>query len=321
MEKPETIVGFQICRAVVDELDILNRKKAELCWRKIQGRMRQNIDGLNQRVINVATTPEGYKFVYERFKKNPKSKYSMVQCSTYENEDNLPSDYISNLKEDYPEQLIDAYLRGQFVNLNGKPTYYNFCRNRNNSTEEYINGEDVFIGQDFNIGKMASVVFVKRGDSYHAINELIGGLDTESTCQSIKELYSSSDVTFFPDASGNSRKTSAKNGNTDFKIIKSYGFSIKSDKTNPRIQDRVTACNAGFKNANGVIQLFVNVNRCPKLTEGLEQQVNDDNSLPVKDNIIDHGNDAFGYFAVKSVKIHSLRKQTQKVNEVIDFVM
>ena len=56
---------------------------------------------------------------------------------------------------------------------------------------------------------------------------------------------------------------------TDFKIIRSYGFRIVSDDSNPRIKDRVTACNAGFKNANGVIQLKVNVEKTSAVWLGI----------------------------------------------------
>ena len=40
MEKPQTIVGFKIGNALVDELDILPKEKARTAWRKIIARMR-----------------------------------------------------------------------------------------------------------------------------------------------------------------------------------------------------------------------------------------------------------------------------------------
>lgn len=68
MEKPQTIVGFKIGNALVDELDILPKEKARTAWRKIIARMRYKIDGLRNG-IDVTTTPEGFKFVYEQFVK------------------------------------------------------------------------------------------------------------------------------------------------------------------------------------------------------------------------------------------------------------
>ena len=63
MEKPDTIVGFKIGNALVDELDVLKADKARQAWRKIIARMRYKVDGLRNG-IDVTTTPEGFKFVF-----------------------------------------------------------------------------------------------------------------------------------------------------------------------------------------------------------------------------------------------------------------
>jgi len=110
MEKPESIVGFKIARADVDELDTLPLRKAEHAWRKILARLRLNYDGLNG--ADAATTPEGFKFTYQQWVKairdNPSlaGMYGMVQASTYDNESNLPDDYIPSLFATYPAQLV-----------------------------------------------------------------------------------------------------------------------------------------------------------------------------------------------------------------------
>ena len=124
MDRPQAIVGFKIGHALVDELDVMASTKAEQAWRKIIARMRYNADGLKNGV-DVTTTPEGFKFTYQQFVKALRDKpelasmYGMIQASTYENAKNLPDDYIPSLFASYPKQLIQAYLRGQFVNLAG----------------------------------------------------------------------------------------------------------------------------------------------------------------------------------------------------------
>jgi hypothetical protein len=82
--------------------------------------MRYNLPGLKNGV-DVTTTPEGFKFVFLQFVKQLRDKpslkemYGLVQASTFDNELNLPDDYIASLMESYPPQLIMAYLKGQFV--------------------------------------------------------------------------------------------------------------------------------------------------------------------------------------------------------------
>lgn len=77
MDDPGGIVGFKIARALVDEIDILAKDKAQAAWRKIIARMRLVIPGVVNG-IGVTTTPEGFRFVYDSFKREPKSNYSMV---------------------------------------------------------------------------------------------------------------------------------------------------------------------------------------------------------------------------------------------------
>jgi hypothetical protein len=74
MDKPNSIVGFKIARALVDEIDVLETKKADNAWNKIIARMRLVIDGVVNG-IGVTTTPEGFKFVYNKFADTPKESY------------------------------------------------------------------------------------------------------------------------------------------------------------------------------------------------------------------------------------------------------
>lgn len=146
MEKPGSIVGFKIGNAMVDELDVMAAAKAQQAWRKIIARMRYNIPGLRNG-IDVTTTPEGFKFVYQQFVKAVREKpelaalYGLIQASTFDNAKNLPPDYIPSLLSSYPDELIQAYLRGKFTNLNSGTIYHTFNRKLNNCSDEIQDGE------------------------------------------------------------------------------------------------------------------------------------------------------------------------------------
>lgn len=292
MDNPANIVGFKIGRALVDELDVLKADKAKAAWQKIIARLRwANV----QNGIDVTTTPEGFRFTYERFVEQGGSKYGFIQASTYDNELNLPDDYIDSLFETYPAELIDAYIKGQFVNLTSGTVYYNFDRKRNNSTEEIQEGEALHIGMDFNVGKMAAIVHVKRGAKSHAVDELMGIYDTPAMIDTIKRMYSGHKIYVYPDSSGKNRKTVGANS-TDISLLNDAGFLVIADSTNPAVKDRVNAMNAAFKNAKGEITYFVNVAKCPMYTKCLEQQAYDNFGAPDKTKDNDHGNDAGGYY-------------------------
>lgn len=316
MDKPETIIGFKIGHALVDEMDVLTKAKAYLAWRKIIARMRYNVNGV-MNGIDVTTTPEGFKFIYEQFVKqvtlNPKlsSMYGIIQASTYDNEKNLPNDYIESLLISYPEELIKAYLMGQFVNLNSGTVYNQFDLNLNHSDETEKSGEPLFIGMDFNVGKMSAIIHVKRNNLPIAVREIVNAYDTPDMIRRIKEqfyLYDGNDyrksreIYIYPDASGDSRK-SVNASKTDIQLLKDAGFKIIVNSANPPVKDRINSMNAMFLNAMGERRYLVNTKMCPTYTENLQQQTWSDNGEPDKTSGNDHTNDAAGYFIVKDFPI------------------
>lgn len=299
MDNPSSIVGFKIGHALVDEIDVMHTDKARQAWRKIIARMRYNIDGLRNGIA-VTTTPEGFKFTYEQFvkeaNKSPEKQklYGLIQASTYDNEINLPDDYIDSLKESYPPQLIEAYLNGQFVNLASGAVYPEFDRILNHTDELILPNEPLHIGMDFNVLKMAAAVNVIRNGEPRALAELTGIRDTPAMVEVIKEKYPDHKIMIYPDASG--QNTSSKSSTkSDHSILRQAGFSVYVDGSNPRIKDRVNAVNARILNSKGERRFKVNTNTCPELTEGLEQQIYDKQGMPDKTAGVDHLNDAAGY--------------------------
>lgn len=311
MDNPSSIIGFKIGQALVDELDVMAANKARDAWRKIIARMRYKIDGLRNG-IDVTTTPEGFKFVYEQWVKAIRDKpslasmYGMVQASTYDNEANLPDDYIDSLRESYPPQLIEAYLRGQFVNLNSGSVYPNFDRKENHTSEVEREGEPLHIGMDFNVLNMTATVNVIRGDMPVTVGELTKVRDTPIMAKMLQERFKDKGhaVTIYPDASG--QNTSSKNASeSDLSILKQAGFTVRVDSRNPAVRDRVNAMNAMLLNDKGERRWKINTDRCPTLTEALEQQAYDKNGEPDKATGHDHPVDAQGYFIVHRYPIRS----------------
>lgn len=291
MDNPSSIVGFKIARALVDEIDVLDAKKAEQAWNKIIARMRLVIDGVVNG-IGVTTTPEGFRFVYARFKENPKSDYSMVQASTYENQKYLPPDYIQSLYDTYPSALIDAYIRGHFVNMTSGSVYTSYDRVKHNSNESIQDKEPLFIGMDFNVNNMAACVYVLRGKQWHCVEEISGGQDTPSVIATVKSKWQDNGhrITIFPDASG--KNTSSKGASlSDVNLLRMAGFYISAHDANPRVKDRINSVNKSFEDG----LLFINSLRCPETAKCVEQQAYNDNGEPDKKSGLDHQTDAFGY--------------------------
>lgn len=304
MEKPGSIVGFKIGKALIDELDVMPMLKAEHSWRKIIARLRQKADGL-QNGVSVTTTPEGFKFVYQQFVKQLRDKpslaelYGMVQASTFQNARNLPDDYIPSLMASYPPQLIGAYIRGQFTNLTSGSVYPGFDRKLNHTNEQIRPFEHLHIGMDFNVLNMSAGVSVIREGLPLTLAELSKVRDTPTMARMLKERYKDAGhaITVYPDASG--QNTSSKNASeSDLSILRMAGFTVKVGSTNPAVKDRVNAVDAMLLNAEGLRRWKINTDNCPETTEALEQQAWGKNGEPDKTTGHDHLNDANGYFIV-----------------------
>ncbi len=293
MEKPNNIIGFEVGDAFLDEFDTLAKDKALAVFRKISARLRQKFpDSSKQNQLFISTTPEGFKATYELFQKDPLPNSNLIQMSTYTNK-HLPKDYISSLEAQYPSQLIKAYLNGEFVNLTSGTIYYNFNRYTCNSSIIEVDKEDLHFGMDFNVYKMAAIGHVIRQGVKIAVKEYIDLRDTPDVIQNIKEDYPNHRIFVYPDAAG--KGTDSKSATvSDISLLRKAGFYIKAKNSNPRIKNRVASLNNIIE--KGLYK--VNITRCPRLTESLEQQVYDGNtSKPEKEGDLEHRNDAVGYLA------------------------
>lgn len=299
MEIPGSIIGYKVGHSMVDELDVMAPEKAKEAWRKIIARLRwpSATNG-----VDVTTTPEGFRETHRLFVGEPskkpflKNSYGLIQASTYDNEANLPEGYIQSLVDTYPAELIQAYIQGQFCNLTSGTVYHKYDRARHESTETIKHGlhasecEPLFIGMDFNIGKMAATVYVKRVNGFHAVAEISDGFDTPAVIGIIRSKWHNHRIIVYPDASGGSAST--KNASvSDISLLRNAGFEIRANPSNPAVRDRILATNKQFEIGN----LWVNSRECPQTAKCFEQQAYDKNGEPDKKSGFDHANDASTY--------------------------
>ena len=291
LDNPNRIVGYESYTAHVDEIDTLPPGHAEEAWNKVIGRNRQKPERVPEpnNQASAYTTPEGFKFAHWRWVQHANDDYGIVQAPSYSNP-YLPEGYVQSLRDSYPEALAEAYIEGRFVNLSSGTVYCNFHRLHCQSDESIDRGERLYVGMDFNVGKMAAVVFVKRGEVFHAVEELVDMYDTPSMADALKERFPEHTIVVYPDASGTSRK-SVDASRSDLAILRQAGFNIRAPRKNPAIKDRINASNAAFSQG----RVKVNPRKCSELVKCLEQQAYDKNGYPDKQGGFDHINDAASY--------------------------
>lgn len=316
--------GINAAAFLIDELDLIDPEVARAAWQMLTSRLRKG------RVYQgcATTTPEGFKFAYQFFveevlqDKDLAAKRRIIKASTYDNPF-LPASYIEGLLQQYPENLIRAYLEGEFVNLVSGSVYpdYDPDLNHTNLTVDTLpdNVKTLHIGMDFNVenpvthpyGIYGAVAVVVNGRPY-VIDEIKGCSRTSDVIKLIKSKYPDKKICVYPDATSSGDRTSA--AESDREQLRMAGFTDLSPLGNPKVKDRVNAVNALILNGKDERRLLVNKNTCPVLSSCLIKQPYDPKTgAPQKDTGFDDPVDALGYFVNvnwpvkdKSMSMHSL---------------
>lgn len=255
-------------------------------------------------------TPKGFNHCYDTYLdgqgKEPDHKswlYTSVDGG------NIPAEEIEAARRRMDPRTFRQEYLASFENYQGV-IYYCFDRRKNHTDDTVKPGDTLHIGMDFNVSKMAAVVFVIRDDLPRAVDEFAEVFDTPAMIEKIKTRFGGHVISVYPDASGQNRKSSNAS-ESDLSLLRKAGFQVIVDSSNPSVKDRINSMNAVLCNAYEERRLLVNTNKCPTYTLCLERQVYDDKGEPDKKGGFDHMNDAGGYFIAKRYPIQS--KQLQKV--------
>ena len=281
--------GQNLCAVGFDEADTVNKRDAEQAMNMALARLRSG----DVQQFYATTTPEGHSWAFDTFEKNAKEDTRLIKAKTSDNP-YLPEGFIDSLLENYPPQLIQAYLNGNFCNLTTGQVYDKFDRNIHVlETDPVINEhEPIRVGIDFNIGNMNAVIGIAAANKFIVIDEISKSHDTDSLAKEIKAKYPFNKIYVYPDASGGNRSTNASK--TDIQILESYGFLNQSALSNPAIRDRVNSVQGMFLNGKGESKMMIS-KKAIRLIECLELQSYNDKGEPDKDSGYDHMNDALGY--------------------------
>lgn len=298
MENYERLIGVNAAWIVADEFDTSKQDIAIAAYQKLLGRLRAGV--IRQFVI--VSTPEGFRAMYQIFiLEGTKDSKRLIKAKTTDNH-HLPDDYIDTLRAQYPENLIEAYLNGEFVNLTSGTIYYCYDSDKNASSASVRDGEALYIGMDFNVQHMAAVVHVLRPDGKggvcpHAVEEFTELFDTSDMIEKLTMRFGDRhQINVYPDSSGKNRKTN--NASTsDIAMLEEAGFNVHYTEANPPVRSRINAVNAMFCNGKGDRRYFVNSTACPSYSRALQYQIYDAKTgEPDKKSGFDHVNDAGGYY-------------------------
>jgi hypothetical protein len=281
--------GGNMAWACIDEIDTM-QKPAE-AWSFANDRIRVKAPLLQ---TACASTPEGYRFLWDFFDHQPKKDPSindrdLIRGSTLDNP-HLDTEYVKSQIRTRNPLTLKAYLYGHFVNLDGVLVYYRWDKEQNVTTKTLADfpAAPLHIGLDFNKGKNPAVVAVVSQGAIHVLDEIYGSNDIDELISEVRKRYPGRKLSFYPDASGFEGIQQLK---------RAFGNEcVLHHKANPKIDRRVASVNERLCDKDGNRRLFVNVERCKWTADGFNRQTFDAKGDPDKTSGLDHAMDALGYF-------------------------
>ena len=293
LQKPQRIIGAELNYIGFDEFDIESYRNCDIAFKKAVGRMR----GAEDCEIYIVSTPEGYHYCHKIFVEDANDDTFLVHGKTTDNI-YLPESYIQLMKNTYDEKLLNAYMNGQFTNLQRGSTYYGFNREKHTGNCEYNPHLPIRIGLDWNVDPLCAVVWQKYEykPQIRVVEEIAlyhqgeGDLLTERMCETVKGSYPRNTYIAYPDATGSGRHSSSMYSDID--LVRRAKFKVNVAHINPRVVNRVNAMNKQLSDGNIIVD-----ESCKMLIGDLEKVVNKEGTRDIdkSNKKLTHMTDAFGY--------------------------
>jgi hypothetical protein len=294
--------------ATINEAGLISHER----FKETIGRVR--LRGAKCPQIASSGTPEGTShWLHEVFIDQPMRNSRIIYGDTRNNQANLSDDYISTMEDSFDSIMLDAYLRGLFVNMNGSRFYYAYDPKRNDNLEiEQVEGAEVHVSLDYNVSPMIATLWnvtqitnakgvplmnaqgypIERATAFDQIVIEDGADTVKMSAAFYAHGLDPETTTIYPDPAGRNRSTQGAPDNVQ---LKNKGWNkIRVKLAAPQFRKRqIAVCNLLAK---GLIQLHPQ--RCKALKKDFEAVEQDKATYEkLKDNPkLTHASDGADYF-------------------------
>lgn len=305
-DKPDTLRGIGLHYVVLDEFQDFKLDT----WNKV---LRPTLASTMGDALFIGT-PKGYANLYEVYVngiEGPKKKraWRSWQFPTITSPF-IPKEEIEAAREDMDPKSFQQEFMASFETMSGR-VYHQFDRNTHVGDYQFNPKLPIWVGQDFNVDPMSSVIMQPQpnGEVWVVDEIFLHNSNTQEVCEEIERRYwrYMKQIIIYPDPAGGNR--SSARGESDLDIFREKGLKkIKYRKKHPPVVDRVNAVNRMFKDANGNVRMRIS-KKCHNLIASLEQTLYKEGSPEINKALnIEHMSDALGYpteveFPTRQIKI------------------
>ena len=307
--------GGGIYYAVGDEIDTWTIKKPVDAWDSVihaAGRTRWS-----EEMAAIYGAPSAFRSTVISSPKGCRSLYTLYNRTSEDEEygsyhfDYTQSPYVSAKEVEKARRTMDIVTFAQEYKASfdesGPRVYHAYDRELNvlennaelNAAFLALSAEErgaFRCGIDFNVGINATCVGHLFENCIIVTNDHSGAPNTEELAVFLKNTYGK--CLTYPDPTGNSRKTAAPVGQTDFTELKKYGHVVFARMSSPSIVDSVKAVNRLLCDANGTRRLFIS-RKAKKLRDSLLRtqwvEGRPDTAMIDKSEGVEHWSDGLRY--------------------------
>lgn len=299
-DKKDNLRGVGLNKLILDEAQDIE----EDTWYKV---LRPTLaDKMGEAVI--IATPKRFNWLYDVYMLGQRGEYYQSGDKVRRNmwkswqfptitSPFVPESEIEQAKHDMDWKSFSQEFLANFESMSGR-VYYAFERSTHIKMCKFNPDLPIWIGQDFNIDPMSSIIMQPQANgNVHVVDEIIlPNSNVEEAAQEIQRRYWRyiDNITMYPDPSGGSRQHAR--GESSLQIMRENGLRVqKYRRKAPYITDRTNAVNRMFRAADGSVRAYVDP-KCKHLIKGLEQLIYKEGTPDIdKSGGHDHACDAFGY--------------------------
>lgn len=309
-DNPDSLRGVGIHFLVMDEVQDIDPK----AWNTV---LRPTLASTRGHVLFIGT-PKAYNFLYQLYMNGQKERnikrkvWKSWQFPTITSPF-IPEEEIEAARADMDPKTFEQEFNASFETMSGR-VYYTFDRKQHVGRYPFNPKLPIWIGQDFNIDPMSSVIMQpqENGDIWVVDEINLKSSNTQEAADEIERRYwrYKNQIVMFPDPAGVQRQHAR--GESDLDILRDSGFKkLLYRRKHPPVADRVNAVNRMFKAADNSSRMFVDES-CVETIQSLEQTIYKEGTREVdKAASTEHMADALGYciehqFPVRKVYVGGL---------------
>jgi len=293
-DKPDTLRGVGLDYIVLDEFQDMRPE----VWDEV---LRPTLAATKGCALFIGT-PKAFNHLYDKYQNGQKPEF--IKSGLWRSwqfptitSPFIPQSEIMAAKEEMDQRTFRQEFEASFETMSGR-VYYPFDRRVHVKPCPFNPELPIWVGQDFNIDPMCSVIMQPQvNGEIWVVDEIYQrSSNTMEICQELERRYwkHQKQVIIYPDPASSSRQHAR--GETDLDIFKEHGFeTIKKRSKHPRIRDRVNSVNSMLMSSTGEVSLYFDP-KAKETIKGVEQTIYKPGTSDVdKSAGTEHPTDALGY--------------------------